>query len=75
MKIISIFIKDPNDNIRVNIIDSLIVLKNHKNPSKFNDFIMTCLTTVIVDESWRIRFTLADKLFEVFILLIFFLVS
>lgn len=65
IKILTVFIKDPNDNIRINIVDSLTVLKNLKNSSKFQDFIITCFNTLVNDESWRIRYTVADKLHEV----------
>jgi hypothetical protein len=65
MKIISIFIKDPNDNIRVNSIDNLVVLRNHKTPLKFQEFIINCFSVIVNDESWRIRYTFADKIHEV----------
>ena len=65
MKIITIFLKDPNDNIRVNIVESLVILKSLKNVAKFNDFIINCFNSLVNDESWRIRYTFADKLHDV----------
>lgn len=45
--------------------DSIISLKNHPNLPKLQDFIITIVTKLFNDESWRVRLTVADKIHEI----------
>lgn len=46
--------------------EAIIALKHHPNLDKFNEFIITILNKLSVDESWRVRLTVADKIHEIF---------
>jgi serine/threonine-protein phosphatase 2A regulatory subunit A len=55
---------EPNDFIRIHIINSLIVVKNHPKPENFADFIENIVVKLGSDESWRVRFSLCEKIDE-----------
>jgi len=58
------FLKDSNDSIKIHLIDSIISLKFHKQIDTFQDFISDCIMSLSIDESWRVRFSVADKIQE-----------
>jgi serine/threonine-protein phosphatase 2A regulatory subunit A len=57
------FIEDSNDIVRIPIIDTLAVIKANHN--KYYELIYNVLTKLGVDESWRVRLTIADKAHEI----------
>jgi serine/threonine-protein phosphatase 2A regulatory subunit A len=58
------FLKDSNDSIKIHLIDSTISLKFHKQIDTFQDFISDSIMSLSIDESWRVRFSVADKIQE-----------
>lgn len=58
------FLKDSNDSIKIHLIDSIISLKFHKQIDTFQDFISDSIMSLSIDESWRVRFSVADKIQE-----------
>jgi len=59
------FLKDSNDSIKIPLIDAIISLKFHRQIETFPEFIIDSILSLSTDESWRVRFTIADKLHEV----------
>lgn len=64
-ELVSVLLKDPNDNVRIHIIDSIISLKSHPKLESFSDFIFNVLIKLGNDESWRVRLTVSDKISEI----------
>ena len=58
-------LKEPNESIKISLIDTLLSLKNNKLLPKYQDLLSICLGALSKDESWRVRYALADKLHEV----------
>jgi serine/threonine-protein phosphatase 2A regulatory subunit A len=59
------FLKDTNDTIKIHLIDVIISLRYHKQFDSFQEFIADSILSLSIDESWRVRFTIADKINEV----------
>jgi serine/threonine-protein phosphatase 2A regulatory subunit A len=47
------------------LIDALIALKYHKQNDTFQEFLADSVLSLSVDESWRVRFTISDKMHEI----------
>jgi serine/threonine-protein phosphatase 2A regulatory subunit A len=58
------FLKDVNDSIKMHLIDSIISLKYHKQIDTFQEFIADSILSLSIDDSWRVRFSVADKIHE-----------
>jgi serine/threonine-protein phosphatase 2A regulatory subunit A len=65
--VIDMLIKDSNDTVRLPLMDAVVALKTHPSLSKvaMQKFIETTITRLALDESWRVRLTVADKIHEV----------
>jgi serine/threonine-protein phosphatase 2A regulatory subunit A len=65
--LINILIKDSNDSVRIPLMDCLMALNNHPNLNGLQEFISNLMTKLSVDESWRVRLTVADKVHELLV--------
>lgn len=64
-ELLSILLKDSNDSIRIHLIDAVISLKSHPRLEQFSEFISNVIVKLGNDESWRVRLTVGDKIYEV----------
>lgn len=65
ISIVNTFIQDSNDTIRLPLMDALVELKNNINLKNLQAYIMETIEKLAVDESWRVRLTVADKIHEI----------
>jgi serine/threonine-protein phosphatase 2A regulatory subunit A len=64
--LITSFIQDTNDTVRIPIMENIVSLKSHSNLSSLQGFIINTITQLSNDESWRVRLTVGDKIHEIF---------
>lgn len=62
IKILSIFLNDLNDGIKIQIMDTLLVLEKYPSVNELFDCINDTIIKLHSDESWRVRLTVADKI-------------
>lgn len=60
--IINNLIQSNNESIRIPIMDCIANLKNHPNLSNMEDLINKSIMIIGKDESWRVRYTLANNI-------------
>ena len=63
-KMISIILKDKNDSMRIDIVNIMLSIRNHKNINEFIDTIYDLIPKLAEDTNWRVRLTVSDKLNE-----------
>ena len=63
-KMISIILKDKNESMRIDIVNIILSIKNHKNINQFIDVIYDLIPKLAEDTNWRVRLTVSDKLNE-----------
>ena len=63
-KMINIILKDKNDSMRIDIVNIILSIKNHKNINQFIDVIYDLIPKLAEDTNWRVRLTVSDKLNE-----------
>ena len=63
-KMISIILKDKNDSMRIDIVNIILSIKNHKHINEFIDTIYDLIPKLAEDTNWRVRLTVSDKLNE-----------
>ena len=63
-KIINIILKDKNDSMRIDIVNIMLSIRNHKNLNEFMDTIYDIIPKLAEDTNWRVRLTVSDKLNE-----------
>jgi serine/threonine-protein phosphatase 2A regulatory subunit A len=56
--------KDTNDSIRIYIMDGIISLKLNSDVERSYTFISSAISALSKDESWRVRYSVADKIHE-----------
>ena len=63
-KMINIILKDKNDSMRIDIVNIILSIKNHKHINEFIDTIYDLIPKLAEDTNWRVRLTVSDKLNE-----------
>ena len=63
-KMINIILKDKNDSMRIDIVNIILSIRNHKNINEFIDTIYDLIPKLAEDTNWRVRLTVSDKLNE-----------
>ena len=63
-KMINIILKDKNDSMRIDIVNIMLSIRNHKNINEFIDTIHDLIPKLAEDTNWRVRLTVSDKLNE-----------
>ena len=63
-KMINVILKDKNDSMRIDIVNIILSIKNHKNINEFIDTIYDLIPKLAEDSNWRVRLTVADKINE-----------
>ena len=63
-KMINIILKDKNDSMRIDIVNIMLSIRNHKNINEFIDTIYDLIPKLAEDTNWRVRLTVSDKLNE-----------
>ena len=63
-KIINTILKDKNDSMRIDIVNIMLSIRNHKNINLFIDTIYDLIPKLSEDTNWRVRLTVSDKLNE-----------
>ena len=63
-KMINIILKDKNDSMRIDIVNIILSIKNHKYINEFIDTIYDLIPKLAEDTNWRVRLTVSDKLNE-----------
>ena len=64
-KMINIILKDKNDSMRIDIVNIILSIKNHKNINEFINTIYDLIPKLAEDTNWRVRLTVSDKLNEI----------
>ena len=65
VEIFQVFLKDDEDFVRLFLVDGLIQVANYLTGSKYKDVILGFFQSLAGDASWRIRYTLCDKIRDV----------
>ena len=63
-KMINVILKDKNDSMRIDIVNIILSIKNHKNINEFIDTIYDLIPKLAEDSNWRVRLTVSDKINE-----------
>ena len=63
-KMINTILKDKNDSMRIDIVNIMLSIRNHKNINDFIDTIYDLIPKLAEDTNWRVRLTVSDKLNE-----------
>ena len=63
-KLINTILKDKNDSMRIDIVNIMISIKEHKNINDFMDTIFDLIPKLSEDTNWRVRLTVSDKLVD-----------
>ena len=61
-KMINTILRDKNDSMRIDIINIIMSIKQHKNINEFIDMIYELVPKLAEDKNWRVRMTVTDKL-------------
>ena len=64
MSLIQKYLKDENDNIKLFIIDNLVVMKN-RDLTSFEISITNIIKEMANNDLWKVRITFAEKINEV----------
>ena len=65
VEIFQAFLKDDEDFVRLFLVDGLIQVANYLTGSKYKEVIIGFFQSLAGDASWRIRYTLCDKIREI----------
>ena len=61
-KMINVILKDKNDSMRIDIVNIMMGIRNHKNINEFIETIYDLIPKLSEDTNWRVRLTVSDKL-------------
>ena len=61
-KMINVILKDKNDSMRIDIVNIMMSIRNHKNINEFIETIYDLIPKLSEDTNWRVRLTVSDKL-------------
>ena len=61
-KMINVILKDKNDSMRIDIVNIIMSIRNHKNINEFIETIYDLIPKLSEDTNWRVRLTVSDKL-------------
>ena len=63
-KFINIMLKDKNDTVKIDLINVIISIKEHKDLLSIMDFIYELIPKLSEDQNWRVRLTVINNLTE-----------
>ena len=64
-KFINIMMKDKNDTVKIDLLNIIISIKNHKELVSMMDFIYELIPKLSEDQNWRVRLTVIDSITEI----------
>ena len=64
-KFINIMMKDKNDTVKIDLLNIIISIKNHKELVSMMDFIYELIPKLSEDQNWRVRLTVIDNITEI----------
>ena len=64
-KFINIMMKDKNDTVKIDLLNIIISIKNHKELVSMMDFIYELIPKLSEDQNWRVRLTVIDNIIEI----------
>ena len=64
-KFINIMLKDKNDSIKMDLLNVIISIKEHKDLLSIMDFIYELIPKLSEDQNWRVRLTVINNLSEI----------
>ena len=64
-KFINTILKDKNDTVRIDLVNIIISIKEHKNLLSIMDFIYELIPQLSEDQNWRVRLTVINNICEI----------